>query len=88
MTAQVHWLGEDGSSWRAFVAPEEGDRVRRSAFYALQDASDGPAKAAYAAVGRSAEPRRTRSPRAGATLGSRGLLEKLGVGGPEGAEGE
>ncbi len=32
-----------------------------------------------AAVGRSAERRRTRSPRPGATLGSRGLLEKSGI---------
>jgi len=61
MAAGVLRLGEDGSTWRAFVAPDKGHRVRRSAF--------------YAAVGRSAEPRRTRSPRPGATLGSRGLLE-------------
>jgi len=63
MAAGVRSKREDGSSWRAFVAPEEGDRVRRSAFYALQDASDGPAKAAYAArVARPADYPKPESP--------------------------
>lgn len=43
------WVAEDGSTYRAFLDPDEGYRVDQSALYAIQHDPNGLAKAAYAA---------------------------------------